>query len=192
MSFLSEIPVYRTRPLPTGQLRGKFLLTGQILEGTRRALEFFDQAGRKDGGHEGIALWAGYQAGSATVFTTVIVPRAEHSFGSVFVSAEALGEASRQARSQGVSILAQVHSHPGFDTRHSDGDDELILLPFEGMLSLVAPNFGRNLRALEKMSVHQLQEGVWTLCDQDSVAAGIKTISPFIELQRGRCQYGRP
>jgi len=34
-----------------------------------------------------------------------------------------------------MGILCQVHSHPGSDTRHSDGDDELVLLPFEGMLS---------------------------------------------------------
>jgi len=48
----------------------------------------------------------------------------------------------RAARRLGLAVMAQVHSHPGADTRHSDGDDELIVLPREGMFSLVIGRYG--------------------------------------------------
>ena len=61
----------------------------------------------------------------------------------------------------GLGILAQVHSHPGRDTRHSDGDDDLVVMPFENMLSLVAPYYGRAIRAITDFSVHQFQDRRW-------------------------------
>ena len=54
----------------------------------------------------------------------------------------ATGNASRAARALGLSVVAQVHTHPGRDTRHSDGDDDLVLMPYEGMFSLVVGEYG--------------------------------------------------
>ena len=78
----------------------------------------------------------------------------------------------------GLGVLAQVHSHPGRDTRHSDGDDDLIVMPFENMLSLVAPHYGRFLRTITDFSIHQYQDRFWVLCDHDSVLASFEIALP--------------
>ena len=98
------------------------------------------------------------------------MPAAEHSPGRVMVSREEIGRTQRAARANKLGVLCQVHSHPGGDARHSDGDDELVLLPFEGMLSVVAPRFGVYFQALTGLCVNQYQDGAWVLCSPESVA----------------------
>jgi proteasome lid subunit RPN8/RPN11 len=63
-----------------------------------------------------------------------------------------------------LSIVAQVHSHPGSDTRHSDGDDDLVLMPFPGMFSLVVASYGAgSLLPGQGAGLHQFQDGRWVL-----------------------------
>jgi hypothetical protein len=45
----------------------------------------------------------------------------------------------------------------------------MILMPFEGMLSVVAPDYGRALHQIADFSVHQFQNGRWVLCSKASV-----------------------
>jgi len=181
----SDLPVHRTRPLPAGDLRGSFVLAESVIPATREALVSFALAGIEDGGHEGMAFWAGRESEGCgpTVILEVIVPDAEHSNQRVMASAEAVGSAARVARAHSVGILCQIHSHPGRDTRHSDGDDRLILLPFEGMLSIVVPEFGIRFTQLSQASVHQFQDGRWVLCSAASVAAGIVIAPAQVDLR---------
>jgi proteasome lid subunit RPN8/RPN11 len=176
-------PVYRRRPLLYGELRGLFLLTEPLLAATREALVSFALAGIDDGGHEGIAYWAGREIGDCTVFLQAIVPVAEHSRGCVMVSREEIGRAQRAARANKLGVLCQVHSHPGGDARHSDGDDELVLLPFEGMLSIVAARFGLNVRGITNLCVHQYQDGRWVLCSRESVARQLVVVPTAQDLR---------
>lgn len=169
----SDRPVYRFRPLPRGELRGLFLLAEPVLTATRNALVSFALAGIEDRGHEGIAYWTGREASDCTVFMQAVVPVAEHSHGRVMVSREEIGRTQRAARRDQCAVLCQVHSHPGADARHSDGDDELVLLPFEGMLSIVAPHFGLDLQGITDLSVHQFQDNRWVLCSPESVSRGL-------------------
>jgi len=164
-----DVPVYRTQPLPRGNLSGHFLSPAVLIDDTRDALVGFALAGLDDCGHEGIAFWAGLQDRELTAFSTVIVPEAEHSHGRVLVTEAAYGKAVRAAKSVGLALLAQVHSHPGTDTRHSDGDDTLVILPYEGMLSVVVPRFGIGWTDLGSAAIHQFQLGRWVLCSPESV-----------------------
>lgn len=175
MSWESDRPVYRSKALPTGALGGEYLLTEDVLETTQAELVDFALKGIRDCGHEGLVFWGGRESGNLTVITTVIVPEVQHSHGRVHVSRRAYGIAARRARKRGILLLAQVHSHPGSDTRHSDGDDELIGLPTEGMLSVVVPNFGMGFSGVTEAGVHQLQEERWVLCSEDSVEAQMTT-----------------
>lgn len=179
----ADRPAYRFRPLPRGELRGLFLLPEPVLEVTREALVSFALAGIEDRGHEGIVYWAGREAADCTVFVQAVVPVAEHSHGRVMVSCEEIGRMQRLARRDRCGILCQVHSHPGADTRHSDGDDELVLLPFEGMLSIVAPRFGLDLHGIGDLSVHQFQDGRWVLCSAESVSSGIVVVPTIRDLR---------
>ena len=166
--------VNRTRPLPRGALRGRYWIGSELVDRTRDVLSDFYEAGLSDGGHEGICFWAGTERPGLTTLEAVIVPIANHGPHSVFVSASEFGNAVTEAHAAGLGILAQVHSHTTWDTRHSDGDDELIVMPFENMLSLVAPHFGRVVTSIGDFSVHQFQNHRWVLCSRDSVLRNMR------------------
>lgn len=182
---LDNLPVYRTRDLPVAELEGKFFVASQVITATQQALQKFALDGIKDGGHEGMVFWAGREFGDETIFLQAVVPDAEHSYGRVHASQNAVGSAARVARAVNLGLLCQVHSHPGSDTRHSDGDDDLILLPFEGMLSIVIANFGIGFNALAQTSVHQFQRGRWVLCSRSSVERGITVVPAEVDLRVG-------
>jgi proteasome lid subunit RPN8/RPN11 len=150
---------------------------------TRHALTSFALAGIRDGGHEGMAFWAGREHDGSTYILQAIVPDAEHSDQRVMASAAAVGMAARKARESGLGILCQVHSHPGSDTRHSDGDDDLVLLPFEGMLSIVVRDFGLCFSTADEVSVHQFQDGKWVLCSPKSVESGLILVPSLVDLR---------
>jgi hypothetical protein len=179
----SDLPVYRLTDLPRGDLQGGFFLTRDLLLATRDALVSFALAGIRDGGHEGIAYWAGRSVNGITLFLQVYVPEAEHGPGSVHVSAHEIGRVARHARRDGLGILCQVHSHPGSDARHSDGDDHLVLLPFDGMLSIVAPHFGVELTSIENTQVHQFQRDRWVLCSNASVRTQMTVMPSIVDLR---------
>jgi len=152
-----------------------------LIEKTRAALVSFALAGLADGGHEGIVFWAGLQAKELTAFSTVIVPEADHSYGRVHVTEAAYGRAVQAAKNAGLALLAQAHSHPGSDTRHSDGDDTLVILPYEGMLSVVVPRFGVGWTGIATAAVHQFQDGRWVLCNPASVRRRFRVSEAFLD-----------
>lgn len=110
--------------------------------------------------------WAGRKIDGDTLVALAVVPRADHGWGHVRVEHAAVGEMARAARSHGLAILTQVHSHPGDDTRHSHGDDRLVLLPFEGMFSLVVARYGDgSVDPREGAGLHQFQSRRWVFVD---------------------------
>jgi hypothetical protein len=169
------------RILPAGPIRGQFLITDTALAAGERLLPTYRGP---DGDHEGVVFLAGFETQGATVFTGVVAPQADHGPGRVLSSQEQVLAASRAARGAGTSILAQLHSHPGAWTRHSEGDDSMVLMPFEGMLSIVAPWYGRfGLRPLDSLGVHQYQDGSWALCDRESVRAAFRILPTELDLR---------
>ena len=174
--------VYRLRPLPTGDLRGTFILCESIISATDEALARFRLAGIQDGGHEGIVFWAGRELGNCQVFTTVIIPEADHSYARVVLNERAVGASSRAARKHSLQVLCQVHSHPSTIVHHSDGDDDLITMPYEGMLSIVVASHGLNFNDIYETGIHQYQDGRWVLCTSDSVKSNIKVVPIHMDL----------
>lgn len=159
--------VYRRAPLPLCTSRGRLLVPEAIALATARALQ--DSRG-DDGPHEGIVLWAGRVVGADVLVASAIVPHAEHTWGSVRIGHAAVGAAARAARAVALVIVAQIHSHPGSDTRHSDGDDAMILLPHEGMFSVVVGNYGAGGFLAQSVGVHQFQNGRWVAISDNNEA----------------------
>jgi proteasome lid subunit RPN8/RPN11 len=160
-------PVNRLTPLPVGTPRGRLVVSAVVLEATQRALAEvpFDVP------HESLVWWLGRKVGDDTVVVSLIRPHTDSTPQSVMVSEVAAGLASRRAREFGLGVVAQIHTHPGTDTRHSDGDDELIFMPFEGMFSIVVAEYGRGrLDSPKGFSAHQFQDGRWVLLDQPADA----------------------
>lgn len=180
----SERSVHRRTPLPKGELAGQHLVTEQTLRTTRKELTRFALAGIREGGHEGLVLWGGRKGDGLTAVTTVVRPRVEHSRGRVHVDEESFGKAARRIRKAGLVLVGQVHSHPGSDTRHSEGDDELIALPTEGLLSIVAPAYGTEFETIRDASVHQFQDGRWVLCSSESIEDQMTVAPGWIDARR--------
>jgi proteasome lid subunit RPN8/RPN11 len=156
--------VHRETPLPRGPARGRLLVTDAAAEQTRRHLQRSAAAdGRR---HEGIVLWAGRTDGPDTLIAAAVGVVAEHGRSFVHMPETAVGAAARAARAHGLALLAQVHSHPEDDTRHSDGDDRMVLMPYEGMFSFVVGRYGDGpLHPRQGAGLHQFQDGRWVLVD---------------------------
>lgn len=155
---------WRRTSWPMGALQGRFVVSRDVLAATESALVTFRGP---EGPHEGIVFWGGLELDGVTLFTTAVVPQAVHTEGSVQCNEASVREVVHALRPHGLGLLAQVHSHPSGDARHSDGDDRMILLPFEGMLSIVVPWYARDgMRPLSACGIHQFQAGHWVLCNE--------------------------
>lgn len=158
---VDEGGVLRRTPLPEAPARGRLIVTEAAAKQTNGHLQQFSG---EDGRHEGLVLWLGRRVGEDTIISAVATPKVRHTRGSVRLGHYAMGLASKAARRVGLSLLVQVHSHPGADTRHSDGDDEMVLLPFEGSFSLVVGLYGdQPIEPSDKLGLHQFQDGRWVL-----------------------------
>jgi len=155
------MPVHRLTPLPTSRNRGRLIVPASVIAATKAALQRFHGP---DGRHEGLAYWMGRRCDADALVMSAVVPASDHGRQHVFVGEAEVGKMSRRARSVGLAIVAQVHSHPGSDTRHSDGDDKLILMPYEGLFSLVVGNYGDgSLLPTQGAGLHQYQDRRWVL-----------------------------
>lgn len=153
--------VHRTKPLRVGSANGHLVVTTAVIEQTAMS---FSQSGNLNPPHEGLVLWLGHQTDGDTIVMDCYQPRVRSGPSFVFADEVAIGEAARVARRRGHGVIAQVHSHPGTDTRHSDGDDDLVVMPFNGMFSLVIAEYGRGSFLPELgAGLHQRQGHEWIL-----------------------------
>lgn len=152
--------VYRRTPLPVAPAIGKLIVAEQCLIPTLSILK--SSQGHDGTSHEGLVFWLGRTVGVSTLVLSVGTPRLESTPGRVKANENEVGQIARAARSHMLGIVAQVHSHPGFDTRHSDGDDKLVFMPFQGMFSLVVADYGNGGLTLEDgVGLHQYQGNHW-------------------------------
>ena len=167
--------------LPICEMRGEFAITQSAVDATAALLPSYRGP---DGDHEGIVFLAGYEMSDVTLFTTAIAPDADHGWGHVICSEEVVGATARAARAYGLAVLAQVHTHGGDWTEHSRGDDSLIVMPFEGMLSLIAPHYGRfGLLPLHGLGVHQYQDGEWVAIAESSTRERFHVVPDRLDLR---------
>lgn len=154
----------RSRPLPTRPATGALVVPQVVVDATMRALALARGAG---GRHEQLVLWAGRQAEADRLVVAALHVPTDRGPQHVHVDARAVGAAGRAIRRHRLTLVAQVHSHPGWDTRHSDGDDDLIVMRHEGMFSLVVADYGdTGFLPGETVGVHQLQAGRWVAVEE--------------------------
>lgn len=98
-------------------------------------------------GHEGIAYLLGQSDGTTTLAVSAFRPEARTTGGSFTVTSPAMAQIVRTATNLGLHLVGQVHTHPG-RAYHSDGDDAGARIAYSGYVSVVLPNYGRQLPAL--------------------------------------------
>jgi len=151
--------VHRFTPLPEAPARGRLIVSEGVIAPTRAALQASSTDGRPD---EGLVLWLGRNIDDTSLVLACAAPRTSHNRGRVEIDEDAVSAAASAAREHGLGVIAQVHSHPGWDTRHSDGDDQMVLMPYESMFSLVVAEHGLgSIHPAEGAGLHQFQDGRW-------------------------------
>lgn len=159
--------VMRKNSLPDREALGSLVVAEAVIAPTLAAL----QASSGDGvQHEGVVLWLGLTEGESTFVIACAAPPKVSGPYRVHIDERAVGATARNARTYGLGVVAQVHSHPGSDTRHSDGDDLLVLMPYHGMFSLVVANYGSgSIDPRHGAGLHQFQAGRWVRVPAESL-----------------------
>jgi hypothetical protein len=172
------------RKLPRAALRGRFFILESVVESLERLLPTYRGP---DGSHEGIAfLFGRVLRANETMFLSAVAPNADHRRGYVRCSEQQVAEATAAVRELGLGLglLAQVHTHPGEFSMHSVGDDTMILMPFEGMLSIVVPYYAHfGLRPLDSLGVHQFQDARWVLADRNSIRKNLLVVPNSLDVR---------
>lgn len=152
---------------PGGPAAGKLLVAEQVLAPSQAALQ---ASSHKHEPHEGLVFWIGRTIGADTLVLSVVAVPTDHRRGGVFVNEHTVAATGRAAREAGLGLVAQVHSHPGPDTRHSAGDNQLITMPFHGMFSLIVADYGQgSLLPAHGAGLHQYQHGRWVHLTTDAM-----------------------
>jgi Prokaryotic homologs of the JAB domain len=150
-----------------GPAAGRLLVAEQVLAPTRAALQ---ASSHQHQAHEGLVFWIGRTIGPDTLVLSVVAVPTDHHRGGVFVNEHTVAATGRAARTAGLGLVAQVHSHPDSGTRHSVGDNQLITMPFEGMFSLVVADYGQgDLLPGQGAGLHQYQRGRWVHLTTDAL-----------------------
>ncbi|MDR8389935.1 hypothetical protein NC796_02215 [Aliifodinibius sp. S!AR15-10] len=131
---------------------------------------------------EGLVYWAGFKDGNGGVVTTLIVPDAKATPGSVETTAVENAKIVKLLNTNGLVLLGQAHSHPpGSGNHHSQGDDMLTFSPFEGHISIVAANYARpQEKILETWGVHRFYNGRFKKIDHALSKKHLRIIPPVV------------
>jgi hypothetical protein len=170
--------VHRLTPLPTGTSIGHLIVAQTVIAPTLQALR---QSQGPDGRpHEGLVCWLGRTVGPHTLVLATTTPEVISGPQRVHVTEASAGQIARLARRHQLGVVAQVHSHPGRDTRHSDGDDQLVLMPYDGMFSLVIGRYGHgDIHPSRGAGLHQHQNGRWIqITNPDALVIVPTTLTP--------------
>jgi len=115
----------------------RFIITSAVLDATRMHLK---RHGTR--GDEAALCWAGTVSANCGLITTAILFTDAGRWGGVNISPAHTGLLYAHCHARGLTLLAQVHSHP-FSAFHSDVDERLPHSAEPGFLSAVVPNFGK-------------------------------------------------
>jgi hypothetical protein len=129
---------------------------------------------------EGFALWAGVLEDTTFYVRETIIPRqtAHSTSEGVYVTVDQaeMRRIGRWLYDNGLRLVAQLHSHPGA-AYHSDTDDALPIVATVGALSLVIPNFAREVFDLKRCATYRfLPNGGWTIVSTTEASLIISVI----------------
>jgi hypothetical protein len=112
--------------------------------------------------------WFGVATPSGAVVLSVIRPRQRRTAGSFRVDAAANADVAVVACDNGLKLIAQVHSHPGSYVGHSPGDDAGAPFLFDGLYSVVVPNYARDgLILFHRCGIHLYRGRFYQLSPQE-------------------------
>jgi len=130
-------------------------ITNEVAQDTARLLDSFARTRPS----EGVVYWFGIEDRSAAVVTTLVVPNADTTGGSIATTPEVNAEAMGVIVGTSLVYLGQAHSHPGPHVKHSCFDDAHTFARFDGAISVVVPWFGRYGLSLDECGIYRHMDG---------------------------------
>jgi proteasome lid subunit RPN8/RPN11 len=118
--------------------------------------------------HEGVALLLGHSHGGTALAIHSVRPRASTGRGHFQIPAGEMARVIALATDLDLHIVAQVHTHPG-EAFHSDGDEEGANIRYEGLFSLVIPEYGRFLPSLQASALYIYRSPGWDLLETSAL-----------------------
>jgi proteasome lid subunit RPN8/RPN11 len=150
-----------------------------------RTVELLRQSGLRSKPHEGVAYWAGRRTANEYFVTTCIVPEARTTPGSFETSSRSNAKVIMYLAQSGLELLGQVHSHPGSFVDHSDGDDERALMPFDGFLSVVVPQYARQgMRPLKICGIHIFEHSSFRRLEDCEIESHFRIVDDIADLRK--------
>jgi hypothetical protein len=135
--------------------------------------------------HEGVVYLAGVETPEQSVALLAIAPTATTTWGSFQTDLDANAAVVSTLAGHGLTLIGQLHSHPGDWVDHSEGDDEGALVRFQGYWSLVVPAFARRgILPLTQTGIHIYDQGRFARLTDAAVAARVRLIPQTVDLRR--------
>jgi hypothetical protein len=100
------------------------------------------------------------------------------------VCGDAMSQAGQHFRRYGMERLAQVHTHPGRDVRHSPYDDENAYSQLDGALSIVLPHHARRRPELRECGVHVRDDAGWRRLAVSEIEGTICVLPGLLDFRR--------
>lgn len=97
--------------------------------------------------HEGVVYLLGKADSASTLAVAAIHPAARTTRGSFNVDSVELAKVVRTAEDNALQVVGQLHTHPRM-AFHSSGDVDGARIRYPGYVSIVVPDFGRDLPSL--------------------------------------------
>jgi hypothetical protein len=173
----------RQLPVPLDDRRvgpSLWIPEGVLIE-TERLLRSY--GGEED--HEGIVYWGGIESPRGSCAVTAVSPTASTTWGSFRTELQANVDLIDALAQLELTLVAQVHSHPGRWVDHSDGDDTGAIVRFAGFWSLVVPEFAKNgMRPLSGVGVHLFADGAFRRLKPDALAMRVRIIPGALDLRQ--------
>jgi hypothetical protein len=117
--------------------------------------------------HEGIVYLYGQTNGTSTLIVGVFRPKAHTTPGSFEVSSIAMASVVETVCDLGLQVVGQLHSHPTL-AAHSEGDEDGTRIAYDGFVSIVLPNYARDLPSLDGMALYMFRRGMFEELDYDA------------------------
>jgi hypothetical protein len=142
-----------------------------------QTLGFLTQSGNRN--KEGIVLWLGRRTSSDSLASHVYQPIHTAASDFFYIPQQGMAHMLSFMGNNSVSVLAQVHTHPR-EAFHSQADDQWAIVRHLGALSLVLPNFARNVTAgtfMELAATFRLDiHNEWSLVPQNHLPDVLEVI----------------
>lgn len=144
-----------------------------------QTLDIFEPFSRSD--LEAGCIWYGRRGDEFNVVSMIGVPKQVNNPRNFHIDADSLAELTETIGETGLTVVTQVHIHPGISVEHSPYDDEMIVS--RRIHSLVIPYYGKRPCEISDVGVHMFRDGRWVLLERAEAVETVRIIPSVVDMR---------